>query len=146
MNCDLGDNEQWKKSSIFTCIPLGISQWFHQRYYMQLASGKDDSIHNTDLKTNDYWLFTSFTIHHVSKYRKPLFELSCRGRLKNISKCVYQKNNLDLWRYYIHIARSKFVLSPPGLGMDCYRTWEALYLGSIPIVLNSSLHSVDYQV
>ena len=25
--------------------------------------------------------------------------------------------------------------------MDCYRTWEALYLGSIPIVMNSSLNS-----
>jgi hypothetical protein len=27
-----------------------------------------------------------------------------------------------------------FVLSPPGGGMDCHRTWEALLLGCIPIV------------
>jgi hypothetical protein len=32
-----------------------------------------------------------------------------------------------------------FVISPPGNGLDCYRTWEALTLGSIPIVLSSSL-------
>ena len=30
---------------------------------------------------------------------------------------------------------SKFVLSPPGNGADCHRTWEAIYLGAIPIVL-----------
>jgi hypothetical protein len=32
-----------------------------------------------------------------------------------------------------------FVISPPGNGLDCYRTWEALALGSVPIVLSSSL-------
>ena len=26
--------------------------------------------------------------------------------------------------------------------MDCYRTWEALYLGSIPIILNSPINSI----
>ena len=30
-----------------------------------------------------------------------------------------------------------FVISPPGNGLDCIRTWEALYLGVIPIVLDS---------
>ena len=32
------------------------------------------------------------------------------------------------------LSESKFVLSPAGNGFDCHRTWEALYLGSIPIV------------
>jgi hypothetical protein len=32
------------------------------------------------------------------------------------------------------LAESKFVLSPSGNGMDCHRTWEALYLGAVPIV------------
>jgi hypothetical protein len=27
-----------------------------------------------------------------------------------------------------------FIISPPGHGMDCFRTWEALYFDSIPIV------------
>ncbi len=142
MNCDLGNNDQWKQSKVFTCIPQGISQWSNQRYFMQLASGKDDSIHNIDLKTNDYWVLTSFAVLHAPKYRKPLSVLSCMGRLKNISKCFYQKDTMNLWKYYTSIGRSKFVFSPPGVGMDCYRTWEALYLGSIPIVVNSSLNPI----
>ena len=33
------------------------------------------------------------------------------------------------------ISESQYVVSPPGAGADCYRTWEAIYLGAIPIVL-----------
>ena len=33
-----------------------------------------------------------------------------------------------------NITNYAFVLSPFGMGMDCHRTWEALCLGSIPIV------------
>ncbi len=145
MNCNLGSNEEWKKSKIFTCIPQGISQWFHQRYYMHLASGKDDHVHNRHLKSNDYWIFTSFNKNN-GFYREQLWDLSCNGRLRNISQCFYQLDSIDQWRYYLHIARSKFVLSPPGTGVDCYRTWEALYLGSIPIILNTTINSIFQQL
>lgn len=33
-----------------------------------------------------------------------------------------------------------FVVSPPGRGLDTHRTWEALALHSIPIVLRNTLH------
>ena len=33
----------------------------------------------------------------------------------------------------------KFIISPPGTGIDCHRTWEALYIGVVPIVLKSSI-------
>ena len=32
-----------------------------------------------------------------------------------------------------------FVASPPGNGLDCHRTWEAMYLGCVPIVLRSHM-------
>ena len=41
----------------------------------------------------------------------------------------------DNYQYWETIAKSKFVISPPGNGIDCHRIWECLYLGSIPIVL-----------
>lgn len=37
-------------------------------------------------------------------------------------------------RYMKEMADCKFVFSPRGLGPDCYRTWEALMVGTIPIV------------
>ena len=39
----------------------------------------------------------------------------------------------DEWKKY------PFVLSPPGAGIDCHRTWEALLVGCIPVVLSSNL-------
>ena len=42
-------------------------------------------------------------------------------------------------KYRDQVRRTKFVLSPPGRGFDCHRTWEAIYLGAIPVVLAGSL-------
>ena len=47
----------------------------------------------------------------------------------------------DLVDYYARTAAHRFVLSPEGNGIDCYRTWEALYLGAIPIVMTSPIMS-----
>lgn len=41
-----------------------------------------------------------------------------------------------IWRRY---AAAPFVLSLAGNGLDCHRTWEALYLGSIVVTKSSSL-------
>ena len=40
-------------------------------------------------------------------------------------------------RYRASLAEYCFTLSPPGNGVDCHRTWEALYLGVVPIVKRS---------
>lgn len=39
----------------------------------------------------------------------------------------------DQWKKY------KFVLSPQGTGLDSHRTWEAILVGCIPVVLSSNL-------
>jgi len=39
----------------------------------------------------------------------------------------------DQWKDF------RFVLSPRGAGLDCHRTWEALAIGLIPIMLSSTL-------
>jgi len=43
---------------------------------------------------------------------------------------------------YYKIFNYKFILSPEGAGFDCHRTWEALYLDIIPIVLSSSINEI----
>ena len=35
------------------------------------------------------------------------------------------------------IKKSYFVVSPDGNGKDCHKTWESIYMGSIPIVTDS---------
>ena len=50
------------------------------------------------------------------------------------------ETNLVYWTDYItELLNYKFCLSLPGKGLDCYRTWEALSLGVIPIVYSTNL-------
>ena len=56
---------------------------------------------------------------------------------------TYQKN-VTWQQYYDSIATHKFVFSPRGNGIDCHRTWEALYLRTIPIV-KTSICMDDFQ-
>jgi hypothetical protein len=35
------------------------------------------------------------------------------------------------------MRKTMFVPSPAGNGIDCHRTWEALYLGALPVILRS---------
>ena len=42
----------------------------------------------------------------------------------------------ECWRRH---GRFAFEVSPPGNGLDCFRTWEALALGTIPIVPSTPL-------
>jgi hypothetical protein len=56
--------------------------------------------------------------------------------LKKISPSLlsmYQQK-LKRTQTWINTTKYAFVLSPYGQGMDCHRTWEALILGSIPIL------------
>jgi hypothetical protein len=54
----------------------------------------------------------------------------------------YEENKvkrIDSWKKQSEFA---FVLSPPGNGYDCHRTWEALCLGCIPIVKKSGMDNL----
>jgi hypothetical protein len=65
----------------------------------------------------------------------------CRT-LKNVPEVMVldkRVSQLELWRLY---TQSVAVLSLPGYGLDCHRTWEALYLGAVPIVLDVGLSSL----
>jgi hypothetical protein len=51
----------------------------------------------------------------------------------------FQEPTLTPAEYVSWVCQSKFIISPPGNGNDCHRTWEAIYLGAIPIVLKAYL-------
>ena len=47
-----------------------------------------------------------------------------------------QIQRLHSWKRQTEYA---FVVSPPGEGLDCHRTWEAICLGCIPILISTPL-------
>lgn len=63
----------------------------------------------------------------------------CKVNRASIVKTLEQNGFVNMPRvsaneYWQQLQRSKFVASPEGNGIDCHRTYEALWCGCIPIV------------
>ena len=41
--------------------------------------------------------------------------------------------------YFEEVAKSYFLIGPPGRSIDCHRNWEAIYLKTVPIVLREPM-------
>lgn len=57
-------------------------------------------------------------------------------RLVSVGPCKTGRQSED---YLLTLQHYKFVLSPPGNGPDAHRTWEALLMGCIPVVISGPL-------
>ncbi|CAF3362312.1 unnamed protein product [Rotaria socialis] len=79
-------------------------------------------------------LYVNFEVANNKAQRaKALLQASKIGNVQII------KQRITLETYLEQLGNVKFVLSPPGGGTDCHRTWETLYMGAVPIVLSSGL-------
>jgi hypothetical protein len=111
-------------------IPIGLA---HQ----DLPHGNLDIVRQVIEKTQQlpkrHLLFMNFTIQTFSQERWEVFKLFSRAPF------CFRTGKKPFHDYLIDMALSKFVLAPRGMGLDTYRLWEALYVGSIPIVKTSSL-------
>jgi hypothetical protein len=76
------------------------------------------------------WTFTLDT--NLEARRKAAEELGHCGLADQLGHLTPNKHRRALARY-------GFVASPPGNGLDTHRTWEAMYLRCVPIVLRSAM-------
>ena len=74
-------------------------------------------------------LYLNFSLHTYPDRPKVMDILLQNGFVKN--------EKLDWEKYMEDLSTHKFCISPRGSGFDCYRTWECLYLGVIPIIEKS---------
>lgn len=126
----------------FTLMPLGIladSNLYNKRdEIITLFQQFKDKNKNT-------LLYMNFKIHegeHVSLGdRHNVYHLF---KDKSFCKSVYLTHE---WRkpfleYMDDMSQCKFTISPEGDMHDCYRHWEALLVGSIPIIHKSPLDNI----
>lgn len=91
---------------------------------------------NLNLK-KDKLVYLNFNVNTYPIERQYVMDM-----FKNES-WVTHTNNLSIEQFYNEVAQHKFIFSPRGNGVDCHRTWEALYLGVIPIV-KKSIHMNEF--
>ncbi|MBU3668623.1 MAG: hypothetical protein FGM57_01495 [Candidatus Taylorbacteria bacterium] len=134
-----------------TPIPIGLENAHHAnagmlRLYQEFSSdlaaikeGKIDDIRETRKSRILYTFNAATNPKERSEALKALKESDTADKL-NRGIFISQPA-------YIRVLRSyTFVASPPGGGEDCHRTWEALYIGTIPIVKDSVMARKFYEL
>lgn len=119
-----GQNIMTKHPKLFS-IPIGIANenWSHG----------NEKIFNEIIKENlpknrlIYVNFDTTTNLHERNY--------CLEQI--MKKGLKMSERIDFKEYLKELAQSYFVVSPNGNGVDCHKTWESLYVRTIPIVTKS---------
>ena len=117
-----------------TPIPIGLENVWHNksgrlRYYL------DRPIRPVAVDDYDHLVVSSFSVGTNRAKRQPVADLMAASRHGH-QGMVWKSGE-----FREVISRSLFVVSPPGNGADAHRTWEAIYLGAIPVVDRTSLAS-----
>lgn len=122
----LGNNSRVKS------LPIGLENLSYVRNGVPLDFTSKDLSFNA-WRNRPIKLLVSFTDSTNIDER-----VKARYFSQNLRDTVVVKHNLRPNQYQRLIRNSKFVLSPPGNGPDCHRTWESIYLGAIPIVIRKA--------
>eukprot|EP00271_Cylindrocystis_brebissonii_P012331 TRINITY_DN3069_c0_g1_i3.p1 TRINITY_DN3069_c0_g1~~TRINITY_DN3069_c0_g1_i3.p1 ORF type:complete len:492 (-),score=-9.19 TRINITY_DN3069_c0_g1_i3:201-1676(-) len=144
MNCDRIPNE-----THFSCFPNGLNQWdtFGKSYKALHAALERHKNKTVDSNAPKVTLLVNFLHDDLSRVdharRDELWKYLCdpevgNPELRNLSYCHYDPA-MGVDEYVSLVTNSKFVVSPSGNGLDGYRNYETLYMGSIPIVLSTAL-------
>lgn len=113
-------------------IPIGIAneKWAHGNTRIL------QKIINENNEKNNL-IYSNFNVTTNPKERS-----HCINEIKK--RNIVNSNRVDFERYLRDLSKSYFVISPNGNGVDCHKTWESLYLKTIPIVtesINSNFYS-----
>lgn len=122
-----------------------LIKWYGQN--MSIISNKTMSI-PLGLE-NSYWKRTNtvaiqkYSANAKSKLLYLNFSLRTNSQrvliMNSLLNKGFSKNEQLSWNEYIEdLSMYKFCISPEGMGRDCRRMWECLYLGVIPIVQKST--------
>lgn len=83
------------------------------------------------------------------RLRGAIVDTFCNARHAHWVTCIDKSqgnsmhgDNPHLLSLWSRLSEYLYWFSPFGVGMDCHRTWEALYVGSVPILLDSPLNAI----
>jgi len=108
-------------------IPLGIGD----RKYAHGNKEELIQVINTPITKCDK-LYCNFTIKNNSIVRQ-----ECFNQISKLPFITIQIINVSFKDYLIQTKTHRWSVSPPGNGIDCHRTWESIYVGTIPIVMDT---------
>lgn len=130
MGLPLGPKWQWKTTRFF-----GESKDEHLRIYNELCLKPEENLYNSSSKTNLLY------INYAQTTTNPLYSphKGIRHHLTNILRNKFDfSKGTNFENYMRELKTFKFCVSPPGRGIDTHRAWEALMMGTIPIMISTT--------
>jgi hypothetical protein len=108
-------------------LPIGLenSEWFPEINKLKKIENKRINPEN-----KNRLLYINHNINTNPKERLSPYKIFGNSEYVTL---FYGKNGNNFDEYLNNISSHKFVLCPEGNGTDTHRTWECLYLGTIPI-------------
>lgn len=133
-----------------TCIPIGLNkdrQSYSLDTYMKYQSKEKTKLLCVSQSNNTHsirGILSNKAIKEWSHFCDVLPYVKPKDvyNIRSITNAPFVKVDVSNPDYYGYIDEYKFILSPRGAGEDCHRTWEALYLGVIPIVMKSTISDI----
>ena len=129
----------------FNEIPSNVKKWFlvnsmiHDKRIQGIPLGVGKAASEEISRVKKYsatekqnWLYINWQNYTVERYN-----LLQALKANQTHWMTIVKEPKEFPEFLDELAQHAFVLCPAGNGVDCYRTLEALYVGCIPIVLNS---------
>lgn len=119
-----------------TPIPLGLQNATHRSFGVidDFLLFLDESRHPPlSERQRDVLVYGSFSLRSNRSEREKLSQLLANSRFG------FSEPNRSVRENRAMLLRSKFVPSPSGVGPDCYRTWESIYLGAIPVLRSGTI-------
>ena len=86
----------------------------------------------------DRWLYVNFRPDTNPRARQPVYDdFQCRSRAGDWITFQPPGERGANSGFLGELVRHRFVLCPPGTGVDTHRMWEVLLAGAVPVVLKS---------
>lgn len=107
------------------CIPIGIEN-AHWNKNGAISYYNGSFVLKKERERNEE-IIVSFSVE-TNKLRRTYYQ-----NVASTYGC-YNKTGLTLVEFRAALRENMFILSPPGNGIDCHRTWEAIYHGCVPVI------------
>jgi hypothetical protein len=130
MGFPLGPKWQWKTTRFF-----GESKEEHLRIYNNLCLKPEQDLYDINSKPNLLY------INYAQTTSNPLYSphKGMRHSLTNLLRNKFDfRGGTSFENYMKELKTYKFCVSPPGRGIDTHRAWEALMMGTIPIMISTT--------
>ena len=112
-----------------SALPLGLAN----SYCEITLKAPLIAAHSRPFAERSRWLYLNFRTTSNPLAREPVLQ-HFRG-LKNADWVTVREAGLDFRGFMDEMTSHRFVLCPPGNGVDTHRLWEALYSRTIPVAL-----------